>query len=93
MAIDPTEDPPITPGQPIAPPQEDPPASPWPEIPPPLQEPGEPIEPQELPDGTPEELPVRGPTEPQTPYPAIDSGVADCRVRSTGRAQDGLNGQ
>jgi hypothetical protein len=65
--IDPTEDPPIKPGQPIEPPQEDPPGSPRPEIPPPLQDPGESNPPRELPGSMPDELPVRGPPGPQTP--------------------------
>ena len=42
MPIDPQEDPPIKPGQPVEPPQESPPGSPRPEVPPPMQDPGEP---------------------------------------------------
>jgi hypothetical protein len=77
MGIDPTEDPPIKPGQPTEPPLEDPPGSPRPEIPPPMQDPGEPSQPQELPGSMPDELPVRGPAGPQAPYPITDSGIAD----------------
>ena len=74
MPIDPTEDPPIKPGQPSEPPQESPPGSPRPEVPAPMQEPGEPPRPEELPGRTPEELPVRGPQVPNTPSPATDTG-------------------
>jgi hypothetical protein len=77
MGIDPTEDPPIKPGQPAEPPQEDPPGDPRPEIPPPVQDPSEPSPPQELPGSTPDELPLRGPAQPQAPYPATDSGITD----------------
>jgi hypothetical protein len=75
MGIDPTEDPPIKPGQPTVPPQEDPPGSPRPDIPPPMHEPGAPSPPQELPGVTPDELPVRGPGGPATPSPATDTGA------------------
>src|SRR6476646_5471596 len=74
--IDPQEDPPIKPGQPTEPPQESPPGNPRPEVPPPMQDPGESPRPEELPGKMPEELPVRGPGEPQTPSP-IDAGSAD----------------
>src|SRR6266705_882659 len=74
--IDPQEDPPIKPGQPSEPPQESPPGSPQPEVPPPLRDPGEPPRPDELPGNRPEELPVRGPPGPPTPYPT-DGGTAD----------------
>jgi hypothetical protein len=75
MGIDPTEDPPIKPGQPAEPPQEDPPGDPRPEIPPPVQDPGESSPPQELPGSTPDELPLRGPAQPQAPYPTTDSSI------------------
>lgn len=77
MGIDPQEDPPINPGQPSEPPQESPPGNPQPEVPPPMQEPGEVPRPEELPGRTPEELPVRGPKGPRTPYPATDAGISD----------------
>jgi hypothetical protein len=84
MAIDPTEVPPIKPGEPSEPPQESPPGSPRPEVPPPMQDPVEPSQPQELPGRTPEELPVRGPAGPQTPSPAIDAAMAHERKSETG---------
>jgi hypothetical protein len=87
MGIDPQEDPPIKPGQPTEPPQEDPPGNPRPEIPPPMQDPGEPSRPQELPGSMPDELPVRGPTGPQTP--ATNAVRHDLRFTGV----DGLNGQ
>jgi hypothetical protein len=77
MPIDPQEDPPIKPGQPSEPPPESPPASPRPEIPPPVREPGESPQPEELPGRAPEELAVRGPDGPRTPYPATDTGIDD----------------
>jgi|ERR1700691_3158178 hypothetical protein len=77
MGIDPTEDPPIKPGQPSEPPQESPPGSPRPEVPPPMQDPGEAPQPEELPGRLPDELPVRGPQEPRTPSPATDTGIDD----------------
>jgi hypothetical protein len=76
MPIDPQEDPPIKPGQPTEPPQESPPGNPRPEVPPPMQDPGEPPRPEELPGKMPDELPVRGPEGPRTPYPT-DAGIAD----------------
>jgi len=72
MPIDPQEDPPIKPGQPVEPPQESPPGSPQPEVPPPMQEPGEPPSPEELPGEMPDELSVRGPQGPTTPSPETD---------------------
>ena len=72
MGIDPTEDPPIKPGQPTEPPQEAPPGRPQPEIPPPIEDPGAPSVPKELPGSMPEELPVRGPAVPPA-TPATDS--------------------
>ncbi len=75
MPIDPTEDPPIKPGQPSEPPPESPPGSPGPEVPPPMQEPGEPQRPEELPGRTPEELPVRGPQGPGTPSPTASGNI------------------
>jgi hypothetical protein len=72
MPIDPTEDPPIQPGQPTEPPPESPPGNPAPEIPPPVHEPGEPQRPEELPGRTPDELPVRGPQTPTTPPAPTD---------------------
>jgi hypothetical protein len=77
MGVDPIEDPPIKPGKPTEPPQEAPPGNPRPEIPPPVHEPDAPPQPQELPGRTPDELPVRGPQGPRTPYPATDSGISD----------------
>ena len=77
MPIDPQEDPPIKPGQPSEPPLESPPGSPRPEVPPPMREPGEPPTPEELPGRMPDELPVRGPQGPLTPYSATDAGIAD----------------
>ena len=77
MPIDPQEDPPIKPGQPSEPPQESPPGNPRPEVPPPMQDPGEVPRPEELPGRTPDELPVRGPQGPRTPYPATDAGIDD----------------
>jgi hypothetical protein len=41
-----------------------------------MREPGESPQPQELPGKTPDELPVRGPGGPTTPYPATDTGIA-----------------
>ena len=75
MGVDPTEDPPIKPGQPAVPPQEDPPGSPRPDIPPPVHEPGAPSPPQELPGSMPDELPVRGPPGPSTPSPTMSGAV------------------
>ncbi|MGC2179034.1 MAG: hypothetical protein WA650_12505, partial [Bradyrhizobium sp.] len=54
MPIDPSEDPPIQPGQPVEPPQESPPGNPRPEIPPPVREPSEPRAPDELPGHMPD---------------------------------------
>jgi hypothetical protein len=48
-----------------------------PDIPPPMREPGEPQRPEELPGYTPDELPVRGPQGPRTPYPATDVEIDD----------------
>jgi hypothetical protein len=76
MPIDPQQDPPIEPGKPTEPPRESPPGSPLPEVPPPMREPGEPSLPEELPGKLPDELPVRGPEGPRTPYPT-DAGIAD----------------
>jgi hypothetical protein len=76
MPIDPQEDPPIKPGQPSEPPQESPPGNPRPEVPPPMHDPGELPQPDELPGYTPDELPVRGPEAPRTPYPT-DAAIAD----------------
>lgn len=81
MPIDPTEDPPIKPGQPTEPPPESPPGNPRPEMPPPTREPGESPTPEELPGRTPEELPVRGPQGPTTPSPATDTSGVDQPVR------------
>jgi hypothetical protein len=77
MPIEPPEIPPATPGNPTEPPQESPPGNPQPEVPPPMREPGEAPRPEELPGKMPEELPVRGPEGPRTPYPATDAGIAD----------------
>jgi hypothetical protein len=77
MPIEPTEIPPATPGIPTEPPQESPPGNPQPEMPPPMREPGEAPRPEELPGKVPEELPVRGPQGPRTPYPATDVGTRD----------------
>ncbi len=89
MGIDPLEDPPIKPGQPSEPPQESPPGSPRPEVPPPMQDPGEAPPPEELPGRQPDELPVRGPEGPQTPYPATDAGIDDLQIGDlTGSAPD-----
>jgi hypothetical protein len=41
-----------------------------------MQDPGEPPKPEELPGKMPDELPVRGPEGPRTPYPT-DAGIAD----------------
>jgi hypothetical protein len=79
MPIDPQEDPPIKPGKPSEPPQESPPGNPRPEVPPPMRDPGEPPRPDELPGRMPDELPVRGPQGPHTPYPATDAGMTDLR--------------
>jgi hypothetical protein len=76
MPIDPQEHPPINPGKPTEPPQESPPGNPRPEVPPPMQEPSGPPRPEELPGKMPDELPVRGPEGPRTPYPT-DAGIAD----------------
>ena len=76
MPIEPPEIPPATPGNPAEPPQESPPGNPRPEVPTPMQDPGEPPRPEELPRRTPDELPVRGPEGPRTPYPT-DAGIAD----------------
>jgi hypothetical protein len=40
-----------------------------------MQDPGEPPMPEELPRRMPDELPVRGPQGPRTPYPT-DAGIA-----------------
>jgi hypothetical protein len=80
MPIDPQEDPPIKPGQPSEPPPESPPGNPRPEVPPPMQDPGEPPRPEELPGRIPDELPVRGPQGPRTPYPATDAGITGLRI-------------
>jgi hypothetical protein len=42
-----------------------------------MREPGEAPRPEELPGKMPDELPVRGPQGPRTPYPATDAGIAD----------------
>ena len=76
MPIDPQEDPPIKPGQPSEPPQESPPGNPRPEMPPPMRDPGEQPTPEELPGRMPDELPVRGPQGPRTPYSATDAETA-----------------
>lgn len=76
MPIEPSEDPPIKPGQPSEPPQENPPGGPRPEIAPPVHEPREVPRPEELPGRTPDELPVprpQGPTMP--PTDATDRGT------------------
>ena len=77
MPIDLQEDPPIKPGQPSEPPQESPPGNPQPEVPPPMRDPGEAPTPEELPSHMPDELPVRRPQGPRTPYPATDAGISD----------------
>jgi hypothetical protein len=87
MPIDPQEDPPINPGKPTEPPQESPPGNPRPEVPPPMQEPGEQPRPEELPGKMPDELPVRGPEGPRTPYPT-DGGVRRY-AGSTARSRSG----
>jgi hypothetical protein len=69
MSIDPSEDPPIQPGQPVEPPPESPPGNPRPEIPPPVREPGEPRAPDELPGHMPDE---RGPQTPPSPPAPTD---------------------
>jgi hypothetical protein len=84
MPIEPPEIPPATPGQPTEPPQESPPGRPRPEVPPPVREPGESPRPEELPGKTPEELPVRGPPGPGTPYPPTDAGTLDVTQGSPG---------
>jgi hypothetical protein len=83
MPIDPQEDPPIKPGQPTEPPKESPPGNPRPEVPPPMRDPGESPRPEELPGKMPDELPVRGPGEPRTPYPT-DAGIADLQGPESG---------
>jgi hypothetical protein len=83
MGIDPPEDPPLKPGQPSEPPWESPPGNPRPEVPPPMQEPGEPAPPEELPGGMPDEMPVRGPEQPDAPYPATDGTQGICVIRAT----------
>jgi hypothetical protein len=50
-----------------------PPGNPNPEAPPPMREPGEVPVPDELPGTTPDELPTRGPSGPNTPNPATDN--------------------
>jgi hypothetical protein len=76
MPIEPPEIPPATPGTPTEPPLESPPGSPRPEVPAPVREPGESPRPEELPGKVPEELPVRGPSSPTTPNPAVDGPPA-----------------
>src|SRR5712672_1991215 len=88
MPIEPPEIPPATPGNPTEQPPEEPPGNPRPEIPPPVHEPGAPPQPQELPGRTPEELPVRGPQGPRTPYPATDRR----HLRSAGLGAGCLSG-
>ena len=90
MGIDPTEDPPIKPGQPTEPPLEDPPGSPRPEIPPPMRDPGEPSQPQELPGTMPDELPVHGPAGPH--MPATDISVETSARTYPGSAIPGSDG-
>ena len=78
MLAAPTEPPEIpqpTPGNPAEPPNEDQPGNPRPEVPPPIREPGEPPPPDNLPGKAPDEVPVRGPTKPTTPNPAVDKSV------------------
>ena len=87
MGIDPVEDPPIDPGRQREPPQESPPGSPRPEIPAPIQEPGEPARPEELPGNTPEELPVRGPGQPDGPFPETNMAPGLPGSASGGRAK------
>jgi hypothetical protein len=84
MPIDPQEDPPIKPGQPTEPPKESPPGNPRPEVPPPMRDPGESPRPEELPGKMPDELSVRGPGEPRTPYPT-DAGIADLQGPESGQ--------
>lgn len=74
---DPEEVPPATPGVPAEPPEESPKGNPRPEIPPVIDDPAEPPTPQDLPGRTPDEVPVRGPNGPRTPYPASDPGITD----------------
>jgi hypothetical protein len=74
---DPEEVPPATPGTPTEPPREDEPGNPRPEIPPVVDDPAEPKSPQELPGQVPDELPVRGPQGPRTPYPVNDIDISD----------------
>ena len=71
------EIPPATPGHPTEPPPESPPGSPRPEVPPGVNDPDAPAPPQELPGQQPDELPVRGPKGPRTPYPVNDPGITD----------------
>jgi hypothetical protein len=42
-----------------------------------MHDPAEPSSPQELPGKLPDELPVRGPAGPRTPYPATDPDITD----------------
>lgn len=74
---EPEEVPPKQPGRPVEPPVESPPGNPRPEVPPPMNDPVEPERPRELPPDSPDELPVRGPNGPRTPYPANDPGIID----------------
>jgi hypothetical protein len=103
MPIEPPEIPPATPGNPTEPPLEKPPGDPRPETPPPIREPGEPQRPEELPGRIPDELPVRGPNGPHTPYPVtgvdedlpgskpdLDPGSSDLPKGAV--SNDGLNG-
>ncbi len=82
MAKPPVQEPPEipspTPGRPTVPPVESPPGHPRPEVPPPMKDPAQPPNPpQELPGQLPDEVPVRGPSGPQTPYPVNDPGITD----------------
>lgn len=74
---DPEEIPPTTPGTPTEPPVESPPGNPQPEVPSPINDPVDPSAPRELPPDAPDELPVRGPKGPRTPYPVSEPGLTD----------------
>jgi hypothetical protein len=89
MAKPPVNEPPEilppTPGRPTVPPVESPPGNPRPEVPPPMNDPAQPPQPpQELPGGPPQEIPVRGSSGPQTPYPVNDRCIDDLPVSGPG---------
>ncbi len=93
MSNDPTEDPPLNPGQPKEPPSESPPGNPRPEVPPPVREPGEPARPDELPGDTPDELPVVPPNPPTPPAPIDIQGFPSSLALPLNDPDGGISGR